>query len=177
MRENLSGGEALSAIVEVSRRQATDPGYVDVVAGALAVTGLPASALRLVISAQLPAERLRIARWVMTHVRDLGVRLVIDDLGYDADASGRLAMFPVSTIRVHRTLLDRSGHVDAGPSAIVELAHRSGLDVLATGVSSPGQHSRLAALGCDFVSGDYYAPAVPGYELREALTARHSPRG
>lgn len=58
-----------------------------------------------------------------------------------------------------RTHDDRSDK--ALTEAIVDLAHRLGIQAIAEGVESGAQRDALAAIGCDYIQGYYYSQAVP----------------
>jgi diguanylate cyclase (GGDEF)-like protein len=91
--------------------------------------------------------------WVL---RAHGVRVAIDDFGTGHSSLARLRDLPVDVLKVDRTFVS---DVETDPSrrailsTMVELGLTLGLDVVAEGVETPGQHEILRALGCLFGQG------------------------
>lgn len=121
------------------------------VAAALAETGMPPSLLELEITeAQLASANERILRQ-LNALKELGVRLVIDDFGAGYSNITDLKRFPVDRIKICpsfvRDLTGNRGNRDIA-AAIVGAATALDLDVVAEGVESPEQARELVALGC-----------------------------
>jgi EAL domain-containing protein (putative c-di-GMP-specific phosphodiesterase class I) len=49
--------------------------------------------------------------------------------------------------------------------AIVVMAHKLGLSVIAEGVETAAQRDLLAQCGCDYAQGYYFSPALPPAEF------------
>ena len=92
----------------------------------------------------------------------LGCLIDLDDFG-----TGRAAMTSIRRFGVHRIKIDRSfvARADRDPAqqrmvaAIVSMAETLGLDTLAEGVETVGEHAILAQIGCRHVQG--FAVARP----------------
>jgi sensor c-di-GMP phosphodiesterase-like protein len=57
---------------------------------------------------------------------------------------------------------------------VIDLGHNLGLQVVAEGVESRATSDRLAALGCDYVQGFYYARPLPPAEFAAWLAAHRN---
>lgn len=123
--------------------------------------GVPAGRLELRIS-----ERTFIVLdpSVCKSLRELGVRLVVDEVGRGMASIDRLARAPIWGLQLDRAWVTalRSDEVAlkvcrAGISA----ARALGLTPIATGVDDRDQRTALLALGCGQGSGDLYADAAP----------------
>jgi EAL domain-containing protein (putative c-di-GMP-specific phosphodiesterase class I) len=53
--------------------------------------------------------------------------------------------------------------------AIIVMAHKLGLKVIAEGVETEGQRSFLAAAGCDYAQGFLFSKPVPPEEFEKLL--------
>jgi EAL domain-containing protein (putative c-di-GMP-specific phosphodiesterase class I) len=92
-------------------------------------------------------------------IAELGIRIVVDEVGRGFTSLDRLASAPIWGLQLDRSLVTavRSDAVAlricrAGISAAAAL----GLTSIATGVDNPAQHSALLELGCGQGTGDLY---------------------
>ena len=160
----------LSVSVNVSVRQLMSSHLVDVVADALAEAGVSASALWLEITETALMADVKAATVALRELRSLGLHLAVDDFGTGYSSLTYLKRFPVEAIKVDRTFVNGLG-IDQEDSTIVEavvnLGHSLGLSVVAEGVETPLQLSRLREIGCDRGQGYLFGRPRPA-ELVEA---------
>jgi diguanylate cyclase (GGDEF)-like protein len=150
----------LFAGVNVSSSQMQDAAFVGVVADALALTGLPPSALLIELTesgsigeSEVVAARLRL-------LREMGVRVAIDDFGSGYSSFTYLRRLRVDILKIEKSFIDDL--VAGGPStALVEgmirLGGSLGLLTVAEGVETDQQHHALVRLGCRMAQGYLYA--------------------
>jgi diguanylate cyclase (GGDEF)-like protein/PAS domain S-box-containing protein len=103
-----------------------------------------------------------------------GARVSIDDFGTGFSSLSYLKHFDVDYLKIDKSFIDHlteDGSDRALTEAIVDLAHRLGIEAIAEGVETRAQRDILAALGCDYIQGYYYSPAVP-QEAFERFLAR-----
>ena len=160
----------LSVSVNVSVRQLMSSQLVDVVAEALAESGVAAGALWLEITETALMADVKAATVALRELRSLGLHLAVDDFGTGYSSLTYLKRFPVEAIKVDRTFVNGLG-IDQEDSTIVEavvnLGHSLGLSVVAEGVETPLQLSRLREIGCDRGQGYLFGRPRPA-ELVEA---------
>ena len=177
---NLGGWRAigypdLRVAVNISSRQLKQADFVDRVRIVLAEEAMPADALELEItemnatqSAPEIIDRLRT-------LREMGVRISIDDFGTGFSSVSVLRHFPVDALKIDTSfvrdlMLDPN---DAGvASAVVALARAMGLQVVAEGVENPSQLDFLRAHGCEMWQGYLCCPPVIESEVRTVLGRR-----
>ncbi len=98
-------------------------------------------------------------------LRDLGVRLAIDDFAARHLSIGDLRQLPLDVLKVGPSFvsdLDTSKDAQAVCGAIVSIAHGFLLDAVANGVNSEQQETFLTRHHCLYGQGDYYgAPMEP----------------
>ncbi len=167
-----SRGIAPIVAVNVAARQLREPGFADLVARALAESGLPASRLELELTESAVMDRPDEALTMLRALHVLGVRLSIDDFGTGVSSLARLKALPFHVIKIDRSFVD-DVVLDPGDraivSAIIALGHSLGLEVLAEGVETEGQLQLFEALGGDLVQGWLVGKAMPDDELVRLL--------
>ncbi|SDG89311.1 putative bifunctional diguanylate cyclase/phosphodiesterase [Klenkia brasiliensis] len=161
----LADGSGPSRVaVNVSAVQLADEGFVDVVAAALAASGLPAHLLVLEVTESVLADDVDAVCARLQAVRDLGVRIAIDDFGTGYSSLSYLRRLPVDIVKIDRSFvtdLARGGSATTLVASILELARSLSLDVVAEGVETPVQQVALAELGCSFAQGYLFGRPAP----------------
>ena len=172
-RERIPALAGFTMAVNVSVRQLMSRDFRDLVAEALAVTGMPAESLTLEITETALMNDTKAAGQVLRQLRSLGVHLAVDDFGTGYSSLTYLKRFPVETIKVDRSFVSGLG-IDAEDTSIVDavikLGHSLGLTVVAEGVETPLQLTRLRDLGCEFGQGYLFGRPQPA-ELIELAYA------
>jgi EAL domain-containing protein (putative c-di-GMP-specific phosphodiesterase class I) len=150
--------------VNVSVRQLVDARFNDVVAEALAETGVRADSLWLEITETALMSDVKAATVALRNLRSLGLHLSVDDFGTGYSSLTYLKRFPVEAIKVDRQFVKGLG-IDAEDTTIVEavvnLGKSLGLMVVAEGVETPLQLSRLRETGCDRAQGYLFGRPRP----------------
>lgn len=103
--------------------------------------------------------------------RDAGIRIAIDDFGTGYSSLAYLKRFDIDYLKIDRSFVQNlSFDTDdqALCEAMVVLAHKLGLKVIAEGVETPAQRDFLIAVGCDYAQGFLYSRPVPAARF-EAL--------
>ena len=157
-----------SVEVNLSARQIDDPGIVDTVAEILSRTGLPPEHLTLEITESALMKDAASALVVLQALKEIGVLLAIDDFGTGYSSLSYLQRFPLDILKVDRMFVAELGMRSGGDeivSAVIELAHALGLEVVAEGVETELQLDVLRSLGCDFAQGFLFSRPVPACEL------------
>jgi EAL domain-containing protein (putative c-di-GMP-specific phosphodiesterase class I) len=165
--------------INVSPRQLEDPGFAQVVAGELARHGVPASAVALEMTESVMADGGGVAARVLFELRELGVRLLVDDFGTGFSALGYLRQFPVTGVKIDRSFvsgLGESAEDEEIVRAVVAMARALGLSIVAEGVETRTQRDALAAVGVTQAQGWLWGPGVPAGDFALHWAAdRHVP--
>ncbi|WP_229069070.1 EAL domain-containing protein [Actinoplanes sp. DH11] len=162
-REAATWPVELTVSVNVSARQLRETGFPDVVAAALRDSGLPAHRLTVEITESVAVgggatgENLRL-------LREMGVRLSLDDFGTGASTLSLLAGAPVDQIKLDRSFVPDGGP-DAIADAVAQMARAFGLQAVAEGVETPEQVARLTRLGYERAQGFYFARPMCAADL------------
>lgn len=100
----------------------------------------------------------------MQQLHDLGLRLAIDDFGTGYSSLSYLKKFPIDTVKVDRSfIMDIPNGTDdmAITSAVIAMAHRLNMEVVAEGVETAEQLEFLQREGCDYAQGFLFSKALP----------------
>jgi EAL domain-containing protein (putative c-di-GMP-specific phosphodiesterase class I) len=155
-------GLDLAVSVNLSARNVTDERLPELVAGALAGSGVPADRLTLEITeSSVMGDRAR-ALPVLNRLAELGVTLSLDDFGTGHSSLSYLQSLPVQEIKIDKSFVQPlavSGPPGEGQEsavlvqAIVTLARNLRLRVVAEGVEEEAALAALRSFGCDTVQG------------------------
>ena len=163
----------LRMCVNVSRCQLVEDDFPNLVQDCLTEHDIPAGDLDLELSERgvLTGDGEITRR--LTELKKLGVSLSIDDFGIGESAIAYLKQLPVDTLKIDRSyingLLD-DGRDTAMTSAMIALAQKLDLSVVAEGVETPEQLSKIRAFGCDQYQGFLRSPAVEPAKFLALLT-------
>jgi diguanylate cyclase (GGDEF)-like protein/PAS domain S-box-containing protein len=153
-----------SLSVNVGTRQLVDPNFHDVVVEALAETGIDADSLWLEITETALLSDVKSATVALRELRSLGLHLSVDDFGTGYSSLTYLKRFPIEAIKIDRSFVSGLG-IEAEDTSIVEAVVRLGqalnLHVVAEGIESPLQLSRLRDFGCDRGQGYLFGRPRP----------------
>ncbi|MGA3183309.1 MAG: EAL domain-containing protein [Candidatus Dormibacteria bacterium] len=160
--------------VNVSAYQLTDHSLVRVVLDCLEETGLPAHLLELEVTESAAMVDAQAAAEVLGELSRQGVTISLDDFGTGYSNIGKLHNLAVSTIKIDRSfLLEDAGNPAADPGAllhaVVTLGRNLGLRVIAEGVETEEQLSRLQPQGLDAYQGFLFSRPVPAAEILRLL--------
>lgn len=162
----------LSMSVNVSVNQLMAPEFVLGVADVLSETRTDPRLVTLEVTENVFVQDSERALVVLNELKDLGVVLALDDFGTGYSSLNHLKRFPIDVVKIDQTFvadLQHSRASDAIALAVVELAHRLGMTVVAEGVETAGQLAKLSAFGCDYCQGNYFARPMPADDFDEIL--------
>ncbi len=161
--------------VNVSAVQLRCPSFVGDVADVLARTGLSGERLVLELT-ETSVQDLDSAEKTLLDIRDLGVRIALDDFGIGYSSLGYLRTLPIDLLKIDRSFVRQldSGHGRAFLHTIVELAQAVGMRVCAEGVEETKQADIVYRLGVDEWQGFLFGRPVPASDFEKAHLRRLS---
>ncbi len=156
----------LAMSVNISPRQLLCGELIDVVRDALREAGVRPDLLTLEITETALMQDMERAVSVLRRLKDLGVRLALDDFGIGSSSLGRLRRLPIDVIKIDKSFVD---HIPDGALAtalvgaitgIVDALH---LHSVVEGVERADQAAHLRAAGYELAQGYHFAkPLAPG---------------
>ncbi len=101
-------------------------------------------------------------------LKQLGVRVTIDDFGKGWSALSSLTQFTIDDLKIDGSCVSRLGGHEGDAAivrALVSMAKAVGLDVTAGAVETVEQLALLRELGCDRAQGHHFAPPLTVDEM------------
>ncbi len=135
---------------------------------------LPPSALILEITEGMMVDDSRDTTHLLRRIREHGAQIAIDDFGTGYSSLSQLSRLDVQYLKVDQSFVRQ---MQAGErelalvEAVVSMAHKLGLQVVAEGVETPEQARLLQAMGCDYGQGYLYARPLPPEEFEHQIRA------
>ncbi|UCF90031.1 MAG: GGDEF domain-containing protein [Desulfobacterales bacterium] len=136
-------------------------------------SGLPSKHLKLEITETALMEDAEETIRLVHRLKDLGIHLVIDDFGTGYSSLSYLQRLPIDTLKIDRSFVSRiHTHPDGNRNiveAILSLANRLNMVVVAEGVETPEQYEILSQMQCRFGQGNYFSKPLPKKEVDELI--------
>jgi diguanylate cyclase (GGDEF)-like protein/PAS domain S-box-containing protein len=164
----------LKLAVNVSVHQMLDPDFPAAVADVLDTTGAAAKHLCLELTESVFAENMQEITQRMHELRSLGISFSLDDFGTGYSSLAYLKVLPISALKIDRTFVRDIG-INAGSAPIVEaiiaLARKLKLDIVAEGVEHEAQRNFLTRGGCSSMQGFLLGRPLPMAEFEHVYSA------
>lgn len=136
--------------------------------------GVPGAAVLVEITERLLMKADGASKNKLLVFRDAGVQVALDDFGTGYSSLSYLKRFDIDFIKIDQLFVRNiaAGNDDlALCQAIIAMAHRLGLKVVAEGVSTEEQHDLLLQAECDHAQGFLYSPPLPAERFERLLAA------
>lgn len=165
----------LRIAVNVSARQLGHPKLVEMITGALEEGELSPELLELEITESTTMNSSERTIGALCRLRELGVRLSMDDFGTGYASLANLKDLPIHAIKIDRSLIDgvtKWINSAAITKAIIAMAHSLNLEVVAEGVENEAQLAFLSDHRCHRYQGYLLSEPVPPEEMARVLAER-----
>lgn len=165
--------------VNISARQFQDPALVRKVEAALTETKTDPSRLCLEITENTLMSDMDQAASTLLHLKTLGIQVAVDDFGTGYSSLSYLKHLPVDILKIDRSFIadiDTSKEDRAIVVAIIAMAQKLRLKILAEGVETLEQYVFLAVHGSQEQQGFFFSPPLPAAEFVE-FVGRFERRG
>ncbi|WP_307307927.1 putative bifunctional diguanylate cyclase/phosphodiesterase [Pseudarthrobacter enclensis] len=168
--------QPISVAVNLSASSIMDSKLPDQVAAMTLARGLSPSALIVEITEDvLVADRDR-ARTVLAALREMGVRIAVDDFGKGYSSLSYLRELPIDELKLDKsfilTMMD-DARATALVASTIELAHSLGLEMTAEGVEDEEALQALTDYGCDLAQGYLMSRPIPADQMEAWLSNRN----
>lgn len=173
-------GLSLTVAVNLSARSIGDYDIGRLITAACAQAGVSPNCLILEVTESAAMGDVDRSMDILTRLRLRGIGLAIDDFGTGYSSLVQLQRLPFSEVKI-----DKSFVIDCATSkdkavivgAIIDLAHRLGLRVVAEGVETSEALRLLVDAGCDAGQGYLFARPLPADEIPGWFRAYPGARG
>ena len=149
--------------VNLSMKQFAQVDLIDQIDKILLETQLDGKSLKLEITESTLIENNESIRVKMSRLRARNIDLCIDDFGTGYSSFNYLYNFPINTLKIDRSFVNRIGLTNLVNDksiktkeilrSIITLSHNLGINVVAEGVETPEQALQLQALKCEYAQG------------------------
>jgi diguanylate cyclase (GGDEF)-like protein/PAS domain S-box-containing protein len=174
------GMEHLSININMSAVEVRDGSLTATVRGALEAAGLEPSALCMEITESSLLEDNAVTDRVLAELRELGVRLAIDDFGAGFSNLSYIKRLPVDEIKIDRSLvhgIPEGARDEAILKAAVAFGKTLGLFVILEGIETSEQYEAGTRVGADAAQGYFMSRPLPADEITPMLVAPRIPVG
>lgn len=158
--------------VNVSSRQFADVGLEAHIVKAIADNRIAAEMLELEVTESALMDGMERTIATLANLKAMGVRVAIDDFGTGDSSLAYLKRFPVDTLKIDIAFIREvaSSPDDAAiVQAIIAMAHRLNLEVIAEGVETAPQLAFLIRNRCDHIQGYYFGRPLPTKQFEQML--------
>jgi diguanylate cyclase (GGDEF)-like protein/PAS domain S-box-containing protein len=157
---NAGGGPRHTVAINLSARQFQARGLVQTIERVLADTGCRPQWLEFEITESLLLEEDDSVTHTLAALKRMGASIAIDDFGTGYSALSYLARFPIDTLKIDRSFVQRvttdARHAEL-VKAILSISRCLGHRVVAEGVETPEQAAFLELHGCEIAQGFLYS--------------------
>jgi len=169
-------GEALKRVgikgiaINLSARQFYSKDLIQQLKMMLKEYNVDPTCLEMELTESMVMEDVEVAVDTMRQLRQLGCRLSIDDFGTGYSSLAYLKRFQIDSLKIDKSFVDGlpSDYNDAAiTTAIIAMASKLGLSVIAEGIENKAQSDFLSTNGCPLMQGYFYAKPMPIHQLLE----------
>lgn len=163
----------LRVSVNVSPVQLKYSGFYEQVIEVLDAVGIPAEYLCLEMTETVLLESMESSVDTIQKLRDYGIRIALDDFGSGYSSLQYLKELPVNVMKIDRAFVNHVAQSEYDQffiHAMIMIAHKKGLSVVAEGIETKEQLDVLTANGCDLIQGYYFSKPLPRDEAMKKIT-------
>jgi diguanylate cyclase (GGDEF)-like protein len=165
--------------VNISPAQLRSPNLVQVIVGALAASGVAADRLELEITESVLLQDGETTLSTLYRLRELGIRVAVDDFGTGFSSLSHLQRFPFDKIKVDRSfvgsIIDNTCSLNI-VRAVAALATGLGVIATAEGVETQAQLEAVRAEGCAEMQGFLLSQPIPAREVERLFLRKQTDR-
>jgi len=163
-------GKSLRVAVNLSPRQFDDPKLVGIVANALSASGLESQNLEIEVTESMLMSDIDTVISKLNSIKSTGSTITIDDFGSGYSSLSYLKSLPVDILKIDQSFVsdipdDLSAMEIA--SAVIAVAHKLNLKVVAEGVENIDQRDFLVINRCDYAQGYFFSRPLSFEQIHE----------
>ncbi|WP_016956833.1 EAL domain-containing protein [Catenovulum agarivorans] len=158
--------------VNISARQLFAKNFFDEVMAVIREFDVPPQKIEFEVTESLLMENAKQAVEVMNQLKAEGIKLAMDDFGTGYSSLAYLKHFPIDCVKIDRSFIKDIPHDPLDmelSSAIIAMALKLGLEIVAEGVETQEQSTFLHSQGCRLMQGYYFAKPMP---IADVLTLK-----
>jgi EAL domain-containing protein (putative c-di-GMP-specific phosphodiesterase class I) len=163
-----AAGKIANISINLSARQFKDAQLISTLSDIIDRTEMEPTLLHLELTESMLMGDVEAAIIQLRDIKALGVSLSIDDFGTGYSSLSYIKRFPVDILKIDRSFVK---DIPEDPNdmeitaAIIAMAQKLNLQVIAEGVETEAQMTFLAKNNCYIVQGYYYSPPLSEAEI------------
>ena len=141
--------------------------------------GLPGESLVIEITEGLMLDSISTVKDKLIAFSEAGIQVAVDDFGTGYSSLSYLKKFDIDYIKIDKSFVQNLSIYSEDMvlcEAIIVMAHKLGLKVIAEGIETIEQRDLLFAVGCDYGQGYLFSRPVPSKELEALVVAQNNLR-
>ena len=161
--------------VNISPTELGTPNFVESMVDVINSTHFDAKRLYLEVTENIMNMSGNQANRIMSRLRELGIRISIDDFGAGSSSLRYLQELRIDLLKVDRGFLRGSPNDESGRAilrAVVNLAASFDIPVVAEGVETADQLELVRSIGCQFVQGSVWGEPMSIGKIESGHTGR-----
>ncbi|MFS0654390.1 EAL domain-containing protein [Bacillus sp. 179-C3.3 HS] len=165
-------GLDISVSVNLSAKQFNSEDLIDLIKLTLKKYDVKPSLLELEVTESTTMENIKQSTQVLTQLKQLGVRISIDDFGTGHSSLSYLKDLPIHRLKIDKSFIEdilSDSKSEQITGAIIAMGHQLSLEVIAEGVETFAQAQLLSSQGCDDFQGFYYARPLPASDIEKFI--------
>jgi diguanylate cyclase (GGDEF)-like protein/PAS domain S-box-containing protein len=172
-----AGCEPLMMAVNISPTHFLNKDIISLVVETIEKSGIAPSNLELEVTegvVQTDPKNLVIFK----ELKSVGIKLAIDDFGTGYSSFASLKHLDIDYLKIDKYFIDDmivNQHSKILVTAMIELGHQLGHEIIAEGVETEKQLDMLKRLNCDVIQGYLFSKPVGGDEMLALLPKQKSP--
>jgi len=174
-KDAVSWPASISVSVNIAPVQFSSQEFVETVRAALAESGLPASRLELEVTEGILAKNDTLAQETLNSLKQLGVKLALDNFGSGYSPLAYLRHSPFDKIKIDRSIVLEINAANSRSTAIAAaiVAMTKQLDMISTaqGIEARDELDRMRELGVDQIQGHIYASPCTLEDVMQSLAS------
>ncbi len=173
-----TGARPIRIAINISPRQLQSYDLSSQVEHALRKYSLSPEHLELEVTESMIMENIELTQKQLRSLQELGITVAIDDFGTGHSSLSYLKSLPLDILKIDRAfIMDITEENDDQEivSAIIAMAHKLKLRVVAEGVETPAHQLILTQNGCDYGQGYLYSRPIPASEALEMIRPARTP--
>jgi diguanylate cyclase (GGDEF)-like protein/PAS domain S-box-containing protein len=134
--------------------------------------GLPGACISIEITEGLLLDATPSVKAKLLDLRDAGIQVALDDFGTGYSSLSYLKKFDIDYIKIDRSFVRNLTALSDDMvlcEAIIVMAHKLGLKVIAEGIETAMQCKLLTSAGCDYGQGYFFSHPLPLHEFDTML--------
>ena len=166
------GYDPISISVNMSKAAFLEPNFTDYLRQVLTETKLPSKYLEIELKENLPSSMPEAFGLVIDELKQLGIRITLDDFGSGFASFQHIKRFPIDRIKIARTFvkdIQLNDRHQAIVQTMIQFGENMRLDIVAEGVEAEEELECLLRYNCHNVQGFLFSAPVSADETEKYM--------